>query len=101
MDASDARRADRLRAGYDLDEGGLPFGSIPAAFIESRDEARMVYPGAREVFRTASGASGSIARLVADHRGPGWPPPPGHTYFEVDYRILVEHPWDRQPPSHP
>lgn len=180
METVEARREERLEAGDDLDEHGLPVGSIPAAFVETREEAHMVYPGAREMFRTTEGASGSMlvrilsfddgpaaklsagylapatavtildwyqvrleargwesrprqwpgtsagpdlwdllqvfhrrgresftveiptgrrSRLVAERHGLAWPQVPFQTYFEVRYRISVEHPWESQPSS--
>lgn len=63
-DVADARRMEQIRAGRNLDEQGIPFGTIPAAFIEERAESRLRYPGAGEIFRAASPGSGSILARV-------------------------------------
>lgn len=68
--ASDAQRLKRLRAGGDLDEQGLPFGTIPAAFIDSRDDARLVFPNSQEIFRKVERGAGSMLATVLSFDSP-------------------------------
>lgn len=55
---------EQIHAGRNLDEQGIPFGAIPASFVEGRSEARMVYPGAREVFRRVERGTGSMVLKI-------------------------------------
>jgi hypothetical protein len=64
LELADARRTQRLRNGELLDEHGMPVGTIPAAFIDDRDEAGLVFPGAREVFRSVQRGTGSLLMAV-------------------------------------
>lgn len=63
---SDARLAKGIAAGAHLGRDGLPVGTIPAEFIDSRPEANLVYPHARELYRTSERGTGSmLARVLA------------------------------------
>jgi hypothetical protein len=64
IEASDERRLRQLRAGADVDEHGLPFGTIPGAFIDARDEARLVFPHAHQVFRKVDRGAGSALAMM-------------------------------------
>ncbi|HAM02250.1 MAG TPA: hypothetical protein DCQ30_08505 [Acidimicrobiaceae bacterium] len=55
---------EQIHAGRNLDEQGIPFGAIPASFVEGRSEARMVYPGAQEVFRRVERGTGSMVLKI-------------------------------------
>lgn len=66
LDVSDARRMARIEDGELLDDHGLPLGTIPAAFVDHREESRLVYPHSRQVFRRVQrGAGSTLARVIS------------------------------------
>jgi hypothetical protein len=62
----DNQRMQRIEAGADVDDHDLPLGTIPAEFVDSREEARLVYPNAQEVFRkTGRGPGSMLIRIIS------------------------------------